>query len=272
MQRRASGALASCFASTSRTQVWPGSPGVVASDSAPAPRRGAALESAAQRDALTRIAAASKPAWSSSVSSLLSIDGELVEGALGGAGGGRLGVDGAAEARAPEGDRAPQAGAAHRDAILQVRGQLRGVDAVEDGDAPFVERGAIVHRERRVDALRPRQREDGARLLQRLGGAREDAPEGVAVVADLHPAVALEAREVDAVAARDLEVRGERRLGRLVRRVAGRDALREPVGEGAERVEGLDAGRAAQRFGRRGLRDRRRSGRCRAPRCPRTGA
>ena len=32
------------------------------------------LESAAQRDALTRIAAASKPARSSSVSSLLSID------------------------------------------------------------------------------------------------------------------------------------------------------------------------------------------------------
>src|SRR5439155_19116857 len=60
-------------------------------------------------------------------------------------------------------------------------------------------------------------------------------------------------REVNAIAARDLEVRGERCFGGLVRRVAGRDTLREPVGEGAERIERLDAGRAAQRFDGCGL-------------------
>ena len=108
-------------------------------------------------------------------------------------------------------------------------------------------------RERRVDALRPRQREHGARLLLRLGDAREDAPKGVAVVADLHPAVALEAREADAVAGGDLEVRRERRLGRLARRVAGRGALRQPVGEAAERVERLDAGAAGSASAGRGL-------------------
>ena len=65
----------------------------------------------------------------------------------------------------------------------------------------------------------------------------EKAAEGLAVVSKICilPS-ALEAREANAIAAGDFEVRGERRLGRLARLIAGGNALRQAIGESAERI------------------------------------
>ncbi len=71
VQRRASAWVASCFASSSSTQVSPGAPACVAMCRPVA--AGANTGSAAQREAPTRIAASVYVDWSSSASSLLAM-------------------------------------------------------------------------------------------------------------------------------------------------------------------------------------------------------
>jgi hypothetical protein len=150
-------------------------------------------------------------------------------------------------AHALERDRRPDGGPAHAQAVPDMFRQIGQLDAVKHIGAPDVEFITLIGTQARIEALLARQPQGRSGALRRRRMHRQHAAERLAVVAQLHATVSLDALDADAVIGDGVEMRRDLRIALPGR--ARRRALRQPVGHAAYRIEGF----GIERFGRRRL-------------------
>ena len=146
-----------------------------------------------------------------------------------------------------KGNTRPHGRATHAQAILQQFRKLIARRASQYFGTPGINRVPLNRRQIRIDTFRTGQGKRGARLLLIAGRQCQHAPEGFAVIAQLHAPGLLEAADVDAIAGNDFKVRSQHNF--LCGAAIERCALRESISQGTKCIKSI----GTDQLRRRGL-------------------